>query len=73
MSGYNIRPGEHEPEPGSGVESRSDPICSSLTLLAHSDLGGSVPASIVNMLSTKTPIKHLLKIQEVLLKMRVIR
>ena len=30
-----------------------------VTLVAHTELGGSLPASVINMLSTQAPVKML--------------
>ena len=36
-----------------------------VTLINHSELGGNVPASVVNMLSTSAPIKLLTSLNEI--------
>jgi hypothetical protein len=39
-----------------------------VTLINHSELGGSVPAAIVNMLSTSAPIKLLSSLEDIVCK-----
>jgi hypothetical protein len=51
ISGYFIAP-----SPGGGL---------SVMLCLHSDLGGSLPAGIINMLSTSAPIKMLTTINQI--------
>eukprot|EP01035_Chromulina_nebulosa_P024607 gene24607-32049_t len=36
-----------------------------VTLVAHTELGGSLPASVINMLSTQAPVKMLTAISEI--------
>lgn len=40
------------------------PNCCKVTLVAHTELGGTLPASIVNMLSTTAPLKMVQAIRE---------
>ena len=53
ISGYHILPYSAE---NAAVTNLKPGECQ-LTLTAHSDLGGSLPASIINMLSTQAPVK----------------
>ena len=60
-SGYHIRPytdGTSDIKPGQ---------CK-VTLSAHSDLGGSLPSSIINMLATAAPIKIMSSINDIVTK-----
>ena len=60
-SGYHIRPyrdGATDIKPGQ---------CK-VTLSAHSDLGGSLPSSIINMLATSAPIKIMSTINDIVTK-----
>ena len=41
------------------------PIGCKVTLCAHTELGGTLPASIINMLSTSAPIKMLSQINDI--------
>lgn len=53
ISGYFIRPNTGV---GGGL---------SVTLCLHTDLGGSLPAGIINMLATSAPIKMLTTINQI--------
>ena len=54
VSGYEIKPNK---------ESRKECM---LTLIAHTELGGTLPASIINMLSATAPFKMLLAIRDMM-------
>ena len=65
ISGYYIQPYASLQQPG------DVPVdgCR-VTLTAHSELGGTLPSSIINMLSTAAPIKILAQIAKILEKKR---
>ena len=54
LSGYLIQPHTALPK-GSGVP----PGSCKITLTAHTELGGTLPVSVINMLSTNAPLKLL--------------
>lgn len=61
ISGYFIQP--------CSVVDKSDPCyfkggCK-VTLTAHTDLGGSLPATVINMLSTAAPLKMMAAIADI--------
>lgn len=58
VSGYYI-----QPQPQSQSQSQR---CCKVTLIAHTELGGTLPVSIINMLATSAPIKLLLAIDAIL-------
>ena len=63
ISGYYIQPYATLQQPG---DVPSDGC--KVTLTAHSELGGTLPSSIINMLSTAAPIKILASIAKILEK-----
>jgi hypothetical protein len=69
ISGYHIVPysaatsSSHQPE----IAALKSGECL-LTLTAHSNLGGSLPASLINMLSTTAPLKIMNAIAAILQK-----
>jgi len=63
ISGYYIQPYSTLQQPG---DVPSDGC--KVTLTAHSELGGTLPSSIINMLSTAAPIKILASIAKILEK-----
>jgi hypothetical protein len=50
---------------GFKLDSRVGGVCY-LCLLAHTELGGTLPVSIINMLSAKTPLKMLIAMEGIL-------
>jgi hypothetical protein len=57
VSGYHIQQ-TGNPEDGSGV-------CT-VTLLAHTELGGSLPATVINLLSVSAPLKIMQSIEKLM-------
>jgi len=69
ISGYHIQP--YNADNVITLEScgKSTPLCPGeckVTLIAHTELGGSLPASIINCLSTNAPVKILSQISEIM-------
>jgi len=65
ISGFWIQPVEtlrDDPE----AQSKYAGGCK-LTLTAHTELGGSLPASVINLLSTSAPLKLLASVEEILM------
>eukprot|EP01038_Epipyxis_sp_PR26KG_P012645 gene12645-16953_t len=67
ISGYHIQPyeslGEADRDGVNAGECR-------LTLAAHTELGGSLPASVINVLSTGAPVKIFAAIKDIISKSR---
>lgn len=61
ISGYLIQPYEVAKDLDSSVQ----PGHCKLTLTAHTELGGTLPVSIINMLATSAPMKMLAAVDEV--------
>ena len=62
VSGYWIKP--------LSTSSEGDGSCTDckLTLAAHTELGGSIPSSIINVLSSTAPMKLLSTVKEIMKK-----
>ena len=64
VSGYMIQP--------CGLLDKKDPFYEvnscKVTLTAHTDLGGNLPSSIINMLSTAAPLKMMSAISDIVSK-----
>ena len=66
ISGYHIQPYSTEHSVSlDGIKPISSGECK-VTLVAHTELGGSLPASIINCLSTNAPVKILSQIAEIM-------
>ena len=61
ISGYYIEPYATLQQPGD-----VPPDGCRITLTAHSELGGTLPSSVINMLSTAAPLKILQQIAKIL-------
>ena len=65
MSGYWIQPYHTLPKDDPYYNDDPTVVGCKVTLTAHTDLGGTMPAWIINMLSAEAPLKILIKIREI--------
>jgi hypothetical protein len=72
ISGYHIQPyqssGEKIMFEGSNGHAAIQPGECRVTLTAHTELGGTLPVSVINMLSTNAPMKILQSVADIMKK-----